>query len=202
MQQHSQKKPFKNFYSKSKGYGSENYDYTSSETSSSYYNSNYYGKSNSNYRYPKSKRHYTEYSTYHPTTEQYVPIDKTNTQTEEKYVKTPRGQAHQDKWQHVQNPLINCFPYISRTNLLMNPNLIALENRLVLIQEKTRKIRIKAKRDQTDNYTVREINMSMAMIIVILSPFILMLLRIFTIKMNMMKGLDQIKKIKIYKPQT
>lgn len=97
--QHSQKKPFKNFYSKSKGYGSENYDYTSSETSSSYYSSNYY-KSNSNYRYPKSKRHYTEYSTYHPTTEQYVPIDKTNTQTEEKYVKTPRGQAHQDKWQH------------------------------------------------------------------------------------------------------
>ena len=97
--QHSQKKPFKNFYSKSKGYGSENYEYTSSE--SSYYQNNNYYKSNSNYRYPKSKRHYTEYSTYHPTTEQYVPIDKTAPQTEDKSIKTPRGQAQQDRWQHV-----------------------------------------------------------------------------------------------------
>ncbi len=114
MQQHSQKKPFKNFYSKSKGYGSENYDFSTSETtSSSYYNSNYYGKPNpnSNYRYPKSKRHYnTEYTT----TEQYVPIDKSNVQTEEKQFKTPRGgQSHQDKWQHVPNFYINCFPYVS-----------------------------------------------------------------------------------------
>jgi len=90
----SQKKPFKNFYSKSKGYGSENYDYPTSE--SSYYQNTYY-KSNSNYRYPKSKRHYNEYST----EQQYVPIDKNSQhQTEEKYVKTPRNHAHQDKWQH------------------------------------------------------------------------------------------------------
>jgi len=101
--QYSQKKPYKNFYNKSKTYDPEYYENGSSEGPSS--QNNYY-KQNNPYKYSKTKKYYNESRNYQSS----LQTDRPMIQGEGAFTNTQgnTSQYNYNQWQHVIK-IFKCF---------------------------------------------------------------------------------------------
>ena len=148
--QYSQKKPYKNFYNKSKTYDHEQLDQESSEGHT--FQNNYY-KQNNFYKYSKTKKYYNEYNNYQTSPQ----TDRPNTQGDVIYHQTQAGLGQFDKWQHVI--IFKGIIEFNRTNIPTDRKEILKLNEIRELAEMITNSKIKMIKDQIDSYIVQEKNM-------------------------------------------